>query len=286
MDYYCVFSDYVSTNNLNSENVVNFITNTGFVNFYNEITKLCLGQYPKFDKNKSKTTSSLVYVPDVAKEKLIQHMDILYVANLYVGVIISGNLKFNYPNYEVFLKNLINLRNELKIKNKKTRDEKDMVVILLIKTYINTVYGMLDNPQSVVSSKLENPREYVVETAKNIILAVVSFLLNKSIPVYYIDCDEIYIPKLTTQLIKDLKNNFKKECGSIIDTSISSVIIDDEITNKSAYIIDKKKMIVYDDNKCTTTGLTLIDDEKVLIQNKKFFGRNHAELFPEYTLWA
>ena len=213
-------------------------------------------------------------------------MDILYVANLYVGVIISGNLKFNYPHYEDFLKNLINLRNTLKIKNKKTRNEKDMVIILLIKTYINSVYGMLDNTQSVVSSKLENPREYITETSKNIILNIVSFLLNKSIPVFYIDCDEIYIPKLTIQTIKDLKSNFKKECGAIIDTSISSVIIDDTITNKDAYIIDKKKMIVYDDNKCTATGLPLIDGERVLVQNKKFFGRNYTEIFPEYNLWS
>lgn len=286
MKYDSQFSEYIEKYNLTTENFEKHLADAGYVRFFNELTESCLGKAKTFNKQPTKTTAALVYLPDLVKEKLITNFDILYVTQLYYGILAKGGLKFNYPNYEQFLKDLIELRIHLKKEMRDTRNPTNELKNILIKTYMNVVYGMLDKSESLVESQLDNPREYIVETSKHVMLSVVSFFLNKSMPIYYLDTDELFVPHLTPEILNELKQYFEKECSHIIDTNVSTVVVDDDETNINAYILAKKKMIVASGRKSRTSGLDKVVDEKVLVQNKKFFGRNYKDIFPEYALWA
>jgi hypothetical protein len=287
MKYDAEFTHYIEQNELTLENFEKFLTEKGYVKFFNDITYSCLGNAQTLNKNPTKTTAALVYLPDMVKEKLITNFDILYVTQLYYGILTKGQLKFNYPNYENFLKELVALRIYLKKQMSDSNNHNDnQLKNILIKTYMNIVYGMLDKSESLIESELENPREYIVETSKQVMLTIVSFFLNKSMPIYYLDTDEIFVPHMTSTIKDELVQYFEKECGTIIDTAISTVVVDDDETNISAYILAKKKMIVANGKRTRTVGLDKVADEKVLVQNKKFFGRNYKDIFPEYALWA
>lgn len=286
MNYDNQFSTYIEKYNITIENYEQHLTDVGYVGFFNEITESCLGKAKSFNKQPTKTTGALVYLPDLVKEKLITDFDILYVTQLYYGILTKGGLKFNYPNYEQFLKELIELRIFLKKEMHTSKNRVNELKNIIIKTYMNVVYGMLDKTESLLESQLDNPREYVVETSKNVMLSIVSFFLNKSIPIYYLDTDEIFVPHMSDTLLCELKQYFEKECGHLIDTTVSTIAVDSDESNINAYILAKKKMIISNGRKSRTSGLEKVVDEKVLIQNKKFFGRNYKDVFPEYALWA
>lgn len=288
MNYESVFDDYIETHKLSNDTFVvdTFIKDIGYLNFFNDITRQCLGEIKTAKREPTKTSGALVYMPDAVKDKLVQNFDVLYVTQLYYGIIAKGDMKFNYPNYEEFLKELVALRLELKKRYVESKDGDDALKNILIKIYMNIIYGMLDKPESLVNSQIENPREFVIETSKKVMLTLVSFFLNKSMPIYYMDTDEIFVPHMDEKIRDDLTAFFEKECKEYIDTTLSTVTVDDNEQNMCAYILAKKKLIRAPSNGSKTQGLDSVNNDTALLQNKKFFGRNYKEIFPEYALWA
>lgn len=53
-----------------------------------------------------------------------------------------------------------------------------------------------------------------------------------------------------------------------------------------AYILAKKKLIRAPSQGSKVQGLDTVNNDTTLLQNKKFFGRNYKDVFPEYALWA
>ncbi len=288
MNYESVFDNYIEKHNLTNETFVidTFIKDVGYLNFFNDITRECLGEVEPTNRAPTKTSGALVYMPDSVKDKLVQGFDVLYVTQLYYGIIAKGDMKFNYPNYEQFLKELVALRIELKKRYAESKDGNDALKNILIKIYMNIIYGMLDKPESLVNSQIENPREFVIETSKKVMLTLVSFFLNKSMPIYYMDTDEIFVPHMDQKTKADLAAFFEKECKEYIDTTLSTVAVDDNEQNMCAYILAKKKLIRAPSSGSKAQGLDTVSIDATLLQNKKFFGRNYKEIFPEYALWA
>lgn len=288
MNYESVFDDYIETHNLSSDTfaVDTFIKDIGYLNFFNDITRRCLGEIKSAKREPTKTSGALVYMPNAVKDKLVQGFDVVYVTQLYYSIIAKGDMKFNYPNYEQFLRELVALRIELKKRYAGSKDGNDALKNILIKIYMNTIYGMLDKPESLVHSQIENPREFVIETSKKVMLTLVSFFLNKSMPIYYMDTDEIFVPHMDSKTKVDLTAFFEKECREYIDTTLSTVTVDDNERNMCAYILAKKKLIRAPSHGSKVQGLDIVNNDTTLLQNKKFFGRNYKDVFPEYALWA
>lgn len=286
MKYERVFSDYIEAHQINKFNFEDVLKDIGYVDFFNDITTKCLG-FPKDDFKKTKrVTSTLVYLPDEVKEKAILNIDMLYVSQLYLGIMTNGHIKYNYPNYKQFLESLMVLRKSYKSQMDLKCNDKLFVMNVLIKTYMNVVYGMLDKNESVISCDIDNPREYITETSKRVMLTVASFFLNKSKPIYYIDTDEIFVPTMNAETIGILKEYFKRECSEYINMDISDVMLEDDNVDVIAYIIGKKKMIIGKNDKLKIKGMPISNnDKKILLQNKKFFGRNYKDIFPEYAIW-
>lgn len=284
--YEKVIDDYISKHNITKDNIDDRLKEIGYINFFNEFTIECLGKPTTQFKSTSQTSSSLVYLPDASKELLIPQLDIVYVTQLYCGILTKGNLKFNYKNYELFLKDLFKLRVNVKKRIKDAYKDIDDLIIknAFIKIYINVIYGMIDKPESILSSELDNSRAYIVETAKKVVATVASFFLNKSLPVYYIDTDEMFVSTISDEVFSELESYYNDKCKDMIDIEISRVDIDDSEKKMQAYILAKKKMIIGCKD-TRTRGMTWVDDKKVLNQNKKYFGRNFKDVFPEYVIW-
>lgn len=282
-DYKEVICRYIDAHKITKENCENVLKNVGYIEFFNDITVGCLGEPNTINKKKQQTTSAIIYFPELAKERLISNFDVVYVTNLYYGIISNGCLGFNYYNYSHFLEFLFDLRCSLKKKLMKNYDEETELISYLIKIYMNVVYGMLDNPSSVISTNKVNPREFIVSQAKQVILELVSFFINKSCPIFYIDCDEIFVPHVGSDNLEEAKKYFKKNMDAYTNTKVSTVSIDDVDTNLFGYMTGKKKMIY--GQKIRTMGFKKIDTAKLLVQNKKYFGKTYKDVFPEYAIW-
>lgn len=272
------FYNYIEKHNLTIKNIDSKIKDIGFVSFFNELTIACLGT-PNFTHQKhNQTSTSLVYLSDEAKEKLICDLDVIYVSNLYYGIMLNENMRFNYNNYKEFLETLYIERNKLK----REAYKQNQTLIYIIEMYMNLVYGMIDKPESIITCDMDNPREYITETAKTVMVNIVDFFINKAKPIYYIDTDEMFIPSLTDEEFDNLKQFFNERCNKLINTTVSTITID--TTDKQAYaiIFAKKKYILT--NSAKTQGLKITDDNKILVENKKYFGKHYRDIFPEYTL--
>ena len=145
---------------------------------------------------------------------------------------------------------------------------------------------MIENSNSVISSGLNSPREYIVNTSKNIIAIISSWYLNKSKPIYYIDTDAIFVPTMSSSVFSELKLYFNEKSNGLINCKISNLTIDENEKNVSAYIIDRKKWVTVrnNDGRIGFEGISLADNNAVLIENKSFFGRNFENIFPEYNI--
>ena len=257
----------------------------GYINFFNYITIQLLGNPKQSPIIKQKTTGALIYFPDEIKEKSISNFDIVSVSNLYYGILTNGLIPFNYEKYTSFLSDLYELRKKYKETLKDQYNEKLMSKSILVKCYMNSVYGMINNPSSVLTSKMDNPREFIVEQSKKIMLSVVSFFINKSYPLYYIDTDEMFVPHISETLFEELQSYFIKNCSQFTNLNISKPFISDNQKKLNGYMVAKKRMMYGCGEKTKMVGLYKADDNVVLIQNKKFFGRNYKEIFPEYSIW-
>lgn len=284
-NYDNIFDDYIKNNNLTLDNVAMKLEKIGYVSFFNDITTACLGQTSIIHpKKQNKTSKALIYIPNNVKERVVMGFDMIYVSILYIGIMTNGKMQFNYPNYEEFIINLVELRKNLK--HDALNNTNNQLKIYLIKIYINSLYGMIENPNSVISSGLNSPREYIVNTAKNIIAIISSWYLNKSKPIYYIDTDAIFVPTMSPSEFSELKLYFNEKSNGLINCKISNLTIDENEKNVSAYIIDKKKWFTVrnNDGRIGIKGISLADNNAILIENKSFFGRNFENIFPEYNI--
>ena len=288
--YEQVFEDYVVAHSITPYTYKEHLKEYGYMQFFNYITESCLGIIKDHHNNTPKTASSLIYLADIAKEKFIEDVDVVCVANLYAGIFTKGVLDFNYPDYEKFLVALYELRKEIKKKCMQENTELEITKQILVKQYLNMVYGAIDNDNSVLSCSMVNVRQYIAQQAKHVMLNVASFFLNKSIPMFYIDTDEIYVPRMDDDLFKELLNHFEETCGELTNTVISAPYLDRlegmGYTDKQFVIFSSKKKFVFGNVSALkeTRGFQSVDDQKVLAQNKKFFGRNYDEIFPEYAI--
>lgn len=284
-NYNNIFDDYIKNNNLTLDNVTMKLEKIGYVSFFNDITTACLGQ-PSIihPKKQNKTSKALIYIPTNVKERVVMGFDMIYVSILYIGIMTNGKMQFNYPNYENFIINLVELRKNLK--QDALNNTNNQLKIYLIKIYINSLYGMIENSNSVISSGLNSPREYIVNTSKNIIAIISSWYLNKSKPIYYIDTDAIFVPTMSPSEFSELKLYFNEKSNGLINCNISNLTIDENEKNVSAYIIDKKKWFTVrnNDGRIGIEGISLADNNAILIENKSFFGRNFENIFPEYNI--
>lgn len=280
------FDDYIKENNIESGNLDSTLQKIGYVQFFNNITVRCLGEPTHTHKKYNETSSSLIYVPDATREKLVSGLDIVYVSQLYYGIMANGKMDFNYSNYSDFLVELGSARAQAKkeafVDADEYSDEFDALSarVYLMKIYMNLIYGMIDKPEAVLTSGLDEPRKYIVDTAKQVMATVVSFYLNKSIPIYYMDTDEIFVKHTFHTMY--LEEHFKEKCGDLINTTISNVFCDEEERNFYGVIYGKKKYML--SHSARVVGMPEVKDESLLKQNKNYFGRNFREIFPEYTL--
>jgi len=282
-NYESVISDYIKEHNLTTENIDNTLKNIGYVTFFNEITIKCLGKTKTLSVSALKNkTSSLIYLPDNVKEKHIENFDILCVTNLYLGVMSNKQIKFNYKNYADFLEDLYILRKRIKQTLISEHNDIQIIKVQLLKIYMNIIYGIINNSDSVLYAD-NNIRHYIVEQTKNVVLKTVSFFINKSCPIYYIDTDEIYVPHITDSQFNELKQYFRDTTSEYTNTTVSDISVDLNASNLSCYIINKKKMIRGND--IIFEGIEKADNDKILIQNKHYFGRNYKDIFPEYSIW-
>jgi hypothetical protein len=120
-------------------------------------------------------------------------------------------------------------------------------------------------------------------------LNISAFFLNRSIPVYYIDTDEFFIPKMDNKLFEELLKHYKDTCKGIMNMSISTLYLNrGELDKNIAHFVifsNKKKYIFGGVSYIKQTrGVPNVDNYRVLAQNKKYFGRNYDEIFPEYAI--
>lgn len=273
------FTNYAKDNNLNTQNCNDFLKSETYISFFNDITVSILGE-PLFTHDKTPATKgALVYMPHATKERFVDSIDILSINALYYGIL--GRLEYNYQNYTEFIKILKETRTNIKKEMMDNGvDETLNITQQLMKIYMNLIYGMIDNAQSVLTSSHSAPREFIVEESKKAILMVASFLVNKSLPIFYIDTDEIHTERLSDEILKELVEFYESECSKVIDTKIST-LDRDNMRNISSYYVYKKRYITGD---MKSRGMKHVDRNEVLSENKKFFGENFPDIFPEYSL--
>lgn len=282
-NYETIINNYITKHNITKDNVDHVLRSIGYPSFFNDITIGCLGLRRHDETKSQQTTSALLYVPETVKNTLLSNFNIIYISNLYFGIIASGKIEFNYENFHVFLEELFTLRTKLKKEFIINHDPYIELKIYIIKIYMNCVYGMIDNSSSIISTKIYNPRELIVETARNIMLKTISFFINKTIPIYYVNIDELFIPHIDDTILCDAINFFKSNLNTYTNISISGIC--NENTSLHGYILSKKQFIICNADKTRTMGLKLVDNDKVLVENKKYFGRNYKDIFPEYAIW-
>jgi len=275
-----VFIQYIKDNNLTHDNYNAKLHEISYITFFNDITTNILGA-PLYTHDKcSTTTNSITYIAESAKEMFISGVDILTINSLYYGAI--TRLDYNYPNYQEFLDSMFSLRKKMKKEAFNGDIYHDANLIQrLIKIYLNLVYGMIDNAQSILTSSHETPRTFVVESSRNAILSITAFLLNKGIPVYYIDTDEIHCGSISLENYAELQDYYIDTADFHIDTKISTMTKDtDGFTN--GYYKAKKQFVL--GAKTKMKGLNEVNDNNVRFDNKKYFGSTFPHQFPEYAI--
>ncbi len=273
------FTTYVKDNSITEDNYNEYLQTETFTTFFNDITIANLGEPNFTHKKASQTKGSLVYMPDSVKDKFVSHIDIITINSFYFGALVR--LEYNYPTYVKFMNDLIVVRKKFKQLVLIEDGETANIAQILIKTYLNLIYGMIDNAQSVLTSSHEAPREFIIDTTKTTILTVASFLTNKGIPIYNIETDEIHCASISLETYVELQEFYKLECNKYIDTSISTISKDEDGFN-SAYYVSKKRYML--GNKARVKGLKEVKNQEVLKENKQYFGQNYPMIFPEYAL--
>jgi len=273
-----VFTSYINEYNLTTENLNTHITSVSHPTFFNNLTESILGKPTMECAADNSGISSLIYMPDSVKEKFTQATSIITINSFYIGII--QKMEYNYKQFPQLCEQLLLVRKETKSQlfNDMLNTELDTLQYM-IKVYINIIYGMIDNPDSILRAKNHKPREFIVEESKKLILELVAFLLNNGNSIYYIDVDEIHTSPLNQNDINLLKDMFVNKCNKYINTTIATM----DIENKASYYIMKKRYLTMDGH-TFNKGIKTIDNLKTSKENKNFFGKTYTELFPEYAI--
>jgi len=273
------FIDYINKNQLTQTNYSEELNSISYVTFFNDITSTILGTPLYTHKKCPSTVSPITYIAESAKEMFISDIDILTINSMYYGVI--TRLEFNYENYSELLDNLFELR---KIMKKRVFEDTSYDVNLvqsLIKLYLNLVYGMIDNAQSILTSANAAPRAYIVENSKKAILSITAFLINRGIPIYYIDTDEIHCGNIPQEQYIELQEYYDTITNEYIDTS-SATLSKNSDGFTQGYYKAKKQFILSE--KTRMHGLKEVNASNVKFDNKKYFGSTFPDQFPEYAI--
>ena len=264
MHYAKNFKNYINKYNLNFDTPIDEQLRTiGVVNFFNEITISCLGEpVSKFPITKDKISSVLLYSPAESKNTHIHNFDIIYIDRLYAGILTNGLMKYNYAGYENFIINLFNLRKELKQHN-------DLLLTYIIKYYLNSIYGVLNKPNCVLTSELYNPRNVISKHAKEIISNLANCFLKADKPIYYIRLDKLYIADVNKEEFDTIYDKFKSISKHIFNFDVSGISHVKLVKNSVLYI-DKKPEIL-NDYKDIHKINNSIDNANVLNTNKIYF---------------
>lgn len=274
-----ILTDYVVKHDLTQNTIETYIKDKSYISFFNDLTVLMVGK-PNYTHDKTnKTVSALVYIPKASKNKYVDSTSVISIDSFYMGVI--SKLTFNYPKYNDLLETLFHLRKSIKTGLYfDGYDEIKNTVQILIKKYLNLVYGMINNTKSVLTSELDNPQQYIVRESKTAILMIIELLLNRGLPIYYVDTDEIHTGTVSNEIYTELNEYFTTEVSKVINTNISKISIDSN-SFLSSYYVDKKKYLLGKD--IEERGLKRVVDKDVRKENKQYFGENYPEFFPEYT---
>lgn len=264
MHYVKNFKNYINKYNLNLDTpIVEQLRTIGFVNFFNEITISCLGEPVSiFPITKDEISSVVLYAPPESKNIHIHNFDIIYVDRLYAGILTNGLLKYNYDGYENFITDLFNLRKELKQRN-------DDLLTCIIKCYLNSIYGVLNKPNCVLTSELYNPRNVISKYVKEIISNLANCFLMADKPIYYIRLDKLYIGNVDKEEFDSIYDNFKSISKHIFNFDVSD-ISHIKLVKNSVLHIDKKPEIL-NDYKYAYNIDNSIDNVNVLNANKIYF---------------
>lgn len=278
-----VIFNYIERHNINTDNIVDIIKSLTYPIFFNELTTDFLG-LPNFtyDDRRTSSEASLSYIDDAVTESLINNLTEVSVNNLFVVSALSNDIEYNYPEFKALVGELFDIRNSLKTEFKNSDDtNRDTIdtAQTLIKYYLNTIYGAIDNSLTVLSSNNNNGRQIIVERSKNIILSIVEFLIKQNHPIFCIDTDVIYTDKLSeiqkTELIKFIKTRF----DDVLDSRYLNLNFESE--DLSGYFISKKKFII--GKKLQSKGLREINVPNIIKYNKMYFGKEYPDIFPEYS---
>lgn len=278
-----VIYNYITLHNINNGNIVDIIKRETYPVFFNDLTTGFIG-LPNFTYDDRKTSSepSLIYMADAVADHLVRKITEISVDQLFLVSTLSDDIEYNYPNFKELISTLLALRKNLKTEftntNSLVRDSIN-VAQLLIKYYLNTVYGVMDNPLSVLSSKNNNARHIIVDRSKRIILSIVEFLVKNNHPVFYIDTDVVYTDELSVHdrhlLVKFVKTSFE----GLIESRYLNLSFDYD--NLAGYFIGRKKFIV--GKHLQTKGLWEVQPDNIIKSNKIYFGKEFPDIFPEYS---
>jgi hypothetical protein len=274
-----VFTKYIKDKELTQDNIYKKLQEMNYINFFNEITVNILGK-PTYTHDKcTKTSQALTYIAESAEDRFIKNINILSINSMYQGSI--TRLNFNYDNYHQLLEQLINLRKKMKKSFLEDNNSEANLIQILIKSYVNLVYGMIDNSMSVLTSSNEKPREFVIENSKKAILSITAFLINKQIPVYYIDSDEIHCGDISQDNFMLLQEYYSTVTEEFIDTKVSKLDKNSDGFINGYYKSKNKFML---SEKTRMRGIKEVDIRKVKLDNKKYFGEIFPFQFPEYAI--
>lgn len=274
---------FILKNDILLENFDNFLEEFGHVNFFNQLTILFFDTIKLEKKHSFKKTNiddSFVYLAHNVKEMLVKHFDIISISQLYYSILLSDEIDYNFKKYKDFLIGIFNLYKKLENKKSNENARQLNLKIKILKTYMDIVPIMLNKPKSILSTKNQKQLDYFYDKCNKIMLCVVSFFLNKSVPVYYVDKNEIYVPHLKENINDELIKFLKMHHRTCIDTNFTCMVIDENQLNINAYFLNKKIITTTQKN-----TISMVVDSDVLLENKKFFGKYYEDIFPEYTLW-
>lgn len=274
---------FILKNDILLENFDNFLEEFGHVNFFNQLTILFFDTIKLEKKHSFKKTNiddSFVYLAHNVKEMLVKHFDIISISQLYYSILLSDEIDYNFKKYKDFLIGIFNLYKKLENKKSNENARQLNLKIKILKTYMDIVPIMLNKPKSILSTKNQKQLDYFYDKCNKIMLCVVSFFLNKSVPVYYVDKNEICVPHLKENINDELIKFFKMHHRPCIDTNFTFMVIDENQLNINAYFLNKKIITTTQKN-----TISMVVDSDVLLENKKFFGKYYEYIFPEYTLW-
>lgn len=189
--------------------------------FHNYLITECLGEpepsYPLL--NKPEKPTPLRYTDEEHANQ--STVDVIYINNLYIGIAAKGNCKFNYDAFDLLIKDVYIIREEFKWNNRELEQ-------YLLKAFLNYSYYAYEFPDA----KLCGSRSCIVNNARVVMNRLKYFLETNGIKVYCINTDTIHVNSMGGARQMGLQEFFNKECHKYIDTGISNIEIEENVSLK------------------------------------------------------